>query len=107
MDLDFVKKRITELRMQKGVSEYKMSLDLGRSKGYVQGISSGRALPSVSEFFAICEYFGITPQEFFDESAAHPIHLEALSSLARQLSSEDLELLCQIAERLKRNHDKT
>ena len=74
MDSDFVKKRITELRMQKGISEYKMSLDLGRSKGYVQGISSGRAMPSLSEFFAICEYFGITPQEFFDESSAHPIH---------------------------------
>ena len=52
--IDFIRNRITELRMQKDVSEYKMSRALGHSKGYIQGISSGRSLPSLPEFLDIC-----------------------------------------------------
>ena len=29
MDIEFIRERITQLRLQKGVSEYKMSYDLG------------------------------------------------------------------------------
>lgn len=42
----FIKNRITELRCQKGISEYTLSLAIGRSQGYIQSISSGRILPS-------------------------------------------------------------
>ena len=66
MELDYIRQKITDLRIKKGVSEYKMSLDLGHSKSYVQSISSGRALPSLQEFIAICDYFKITPLQFFD-----------------------------------------
>ncbi len=64
MDESFIRNRITELRMQNGVSEYKMSLDMGHSKSYIQSISSGKALPSLSEFLYICEYLHVTPKEF-------------------------------------------
>ena len=66
MDTTFIRDRITELRLQKGVSEYKMSMDLGHSKSYIQSISSGKSLPSLSEFLYICEYFDISPNAFFD-----------------------------------------
>ena len=45
MDEQFVRDRITLLRLRKGVSEYKMSYDLGHSRGYVHNISSGKATP--------------------------------------------------------------
>ena len=32
---DFVRNRISQLRISKGVSEYKMSYDLGHSRGYI------------------------------------------------------------------------
>ena len=54
---DFVRNRITELRLKKGVSEYQMSYDLGHSRGYVYNISSGKSLPPLSELFAICDYY--------------------------------------------------
>ena len=41
MNEDFVRERITALRLKKGVSEYQMSYDLGHSRGYVYNISSG------------------------------------------------------------------
>lgn len=69
---DFVRNRITQLRLQKGVSEYQMSYDLGHSRGYIYNISSGKSLPPLSELFAICDYFGITPAEFFDDSITNP-----------------------------------
>ena len=49
MELDFIRQRITELRLKKGVSEYKMSLDLGHSRSYIQHIVCGRSLPSIQE----------------------------------------------------------
>ena len=62
----FIKNRVTELRYQKGISEYTLSLAIGRSQGYIQSISSGRILPSMNTFLDICKYFDITPSEFFD-----------------------------------------
>ena len=65
MDTAFIRERITQLRLQKGVSEYKMSLDLGQNRSYVQGISSGKVLPSMGMFLEICAYLGVTREEFF------------------------------------------
>lgn len=69
---NFVRERITQLRLHKGVSEYQMSYDLGHSRGYINNISSGKALPSMAEFFSICEYFEITPSEFFNTEIENP-----------------------------------
>lgn len=100
MNAEFVRERITQLRLQKGVSEYKMSYDLGRSRGYINNISSGKTLPSMTEFFSICDYFGITPVEFFSVQVANPkLMNEALCKL-EQLNEEDLELTLRNIERL-------
>lgn len=32
-NVDFIRERITQLRMQKNVSEYQMSMELGQNKG--------------------------------------------------------------------------
>lgn len=102
MENKFVRDRISTLRMQKGVSEYKMSLDLGHSKSYIQSISAGNALPSMSEFLYICDYLNVTPQQFFDEGLQQPRLVEELSQEIRCLPEEDLQLLIQFAKRL--NH---
>ena len=58
--------RLTQLRLSKGVSARDMSLTLGQSESYLNRIESKKMLPSMSVFFYICDYFGITPKEFFD-----------------------------------------
>ena len=60
-----VRMRITQLRQRQHISEHKMSLDLGKSGSYMRNISTGKALPSMHEFLRICDYLGVTPQEFF------------------------------------------
>lgn len=102
MDESFIRNRITELRLKKNVSEYKMSMELGQSKSYVQGISSGKALPSMSQFLNICDYFEIEPMQFFDTEQLYPqlIH-KALNGMKR-MNEEDLMLVISFINRLNR-----
>lgn len=101
MDEQFIRDRISYLRQQKGVSEYKMSMDLGHSKGYIQGISSGRALPSMSEFLYICEYLGVTPQQFFDDSQSYPALVHDLLTYVRDMKPENIAILVDVAKRFE------
>lgn len=100
MTAEFVRNRITQLRLQKGVSEYKMSYDLGHSRGYINNISSGKSLPSMVEFFAICEYFNITPVEFFNANVSDPNLMRNTINGLEQLDTDDLDLIQRTVERL-------
>ena len=97
---EFVKERITQLRLKKGVSEYQMSYDLGHSRGYVYNISSGKALPPLKEFFAICDYFGITPAEFFNENIENPDTTHLITENIGKLNEEDAHLVLEIINRM-------
>ncbi len=99
MNESFVRNRITQLRINKGVSEYQMSYDLGHSRGYIYNISSGKALPPLKEFFAICDYFGVTPMEFFDEETERPELIDKAITGMKQLSKNDLLIVMEIIHR--------
>lgn len=100
MDLQFIRERISILRTKKNVSEYRMSTDLGHSKSYIQNISSGRAMPSMSEFLYICEYLGVTPKEFFDDTVDEPQLVRELYTVTQNMSEDNLKALINLAERL-------
>ena len=102
MNDTFIRNRITELRLKKGVSEYRMSTDLGHSKSYIQSITSGRALPSLMEFLYICEYFGITPRDFFDEGLKYPALLKEAIDGLKALSEDDIALTLSNINRLRK-----
>jgi len=92
--------RITDLRKKKGVSEYKMSLDMGKNKGYIQSIVSGRTLPSMSEFFAMCEYLGVKPNDFFDVDIENPAILDEAFEKIRNLNEDGLRAIMGLADML-------
>ena len=97
---EFIRNRITQLRMKKGVSEYKMSLDLGHSGSYVKSISSGRSLPPLKEFLYICEYLDISPRDFFDEGVDNPILIQKALDGMRNMKDKDLLTLLGLIDRL-------
>ena len=100
MDKKYVADRITELRIKKNVSEYQMSLDLGKNKSYIQNISSGRSMPSMSQFYEICQYFNITPCQFFDELLHNlPLYQKACD-LLKQLDEDDMMTIIPLLKRL-------
>lgn len=88
---EFVRNRITELRIQKNVSEHRMSLDLDKSGSYIRGITSGAALPSLKEFFNIMDYFEMTPAAFFAPLEDDGSRYHRLCERMRRLDSEYLE----------------
>ena len=77
-----------------------MSYDLGHSRGYINNISSGKTLPSMTEFLAICDYFGITPVEFFDTKTSNPKLSQSILSAIEQLDEDDLQLTLTNIKRL-------
>lgn len=101
-DPNFIKERITQLRLEKGVSEYQMSYDLGHSRSYIYNISSGRSLPPMVEFLQICDYFNLTPAQFFDTSSNNSALLETTINELSKLDDDDLLLILNIIRRLER-----
>ena len=98
--IDFFYKRITELRMKKGVSARDMSLSLGQSESYINKIENRRTLPSFSGFVYICEYLGVTPQEFFDTNDIHPTQSKEIATEIKKLPSEYADHILQIIKGL-------
>lgn len=84
-------KRITELRLQKGVSARDMSLSLGQSESYINKIENKRAMPSMTGFFYICEYLGVSPQEFFNIESSAPEKEKELFKTFNKLTAQQME----------------
>lgn len=88
---DFIRTRITELRLQKGVSEHRMSLDLDKSGSYIRGITNGLSLPSVRELLRIMVYFNVTPTDFFQPLQPKDSKLDRLFGRLRNLDDTELD----------------
>jgi len=88
---EFTQERIANLRMQKGCSARDMSLSLGQNDTYINKIENKKTLPSLSGLFYICEYLGITPQEFFDEGNPCPEKLREIVEDMKRLDEKALQ----------------
>lgn len=98
---DFIK-RLSDLRMSKGVSARDMSLSIGQAASYINNIENGMSFPSMTGFFYICDYLGISPKEFFDTELVSPTKSHELAEASRGLSEEQMNHLIAIARDLKR-----
>ena len=95
-------KRLVELRVNKGASARDMSLSIGQSAGYINNIENGVNYPSMTVFFYICDYFDISPKEFFDTDTTNPTKANELLDAAKGLSNDQLDNLIAIAKGLKK-----
>lgn len=95
-------KRLAQLRINKGVSARDMSLSIGQSPNYINGIEGGKNYPSMETFFYICDYFGITPKEFFDIESTNPSKAAELMDVIKSLSNERLDLLIELGKAIKK-----
>ena len=104
MDEQYIKQRIAKLRTEKGISAREMSLQLGQSTGYINSIENNVNLPSMTAFFYICDYFGITPSEFFDETLKYPVQYKNIIGELNHLSPDDCELILNLLKSMNRYH---
>ena len=77
-----------------------MSLSMGQNPNYINHIETGRTLPSLTGFFYICEYLGVTPAEFFDEENKNPRKLDEIMRDLRRLSPAQLETVAALVREL-------
>ena len=91
--LNWFPSRLAELRIQRGVSARDMSLSLGQSESYINKIENKRTLPSMAGFIYICEYLGITPQEFFNFGEETSNGMNALVDQLKQFDAEQINAL--------------
>ena len=95
---EWFSERLTQLRLEKGVSARDMSLSLGQSESYINKIENRRTMPSMVGFFYICEYLNIEPQDFFNTKITSPSKTTELMQLLGRLSSEKTEHILQIVK---------
>ena len=99
---DFLCKRMAQLRMAKGISARDMSLSLGQAAGYINSIENKNSLPSITIFYYICEYFNISPKDFFDVDSAAPEKLNELIADMKSLTPEQLDNISRIVKDIKK-----
>lgn len=97
-------KRLAELRTRKGVSARDMSLSIGQNPGYIRAIESGTAFPAMSNFFYICEYLNVTPQEFFDFDEEPSDGINALVEQLRRFDEDQIKALTAFIRTIVKNN---
>ena len=101
MQIEDIAKRITELRMKKGVSARDMSLSIGMGPAYINNVENGKSMISIEVLFYICEYFQITPAEFFDEDCKEPSKAYLVIQEVKKLNNEQLDVIQSMIEQMK------
>ena len=92
--------RLTQLRMEKGVSARDMSLSLGQSESYINKIENRRTMPSMTGFFYICEFLGIEPKDFFDNKTISPTKAAEIMQAIGKLSADKADHILQVIKDL-------
>ena len=98
---EFFVERLTSLRNQKKVSAREMSLALGQKNNYINNIENKKSLPAMQSFFYICEYFQITPQEFFDKRNPAPGKINQISAEIKNLDELQLDTVMAVVKGLQ------
>ena len=103
---NFIATRLYQLRNQKDVSAREMSLAIGQHKGYITQIENGQSDPSIQGLYYICEYFGITPEEYFAEDNRNPEKIRRIVDKLKRLSDNQLNTVDDIvsAFEIKNEH---
>ena len=81
-----------------------MSLDIACSEGYINIIENQKIFPSMRNFFYICDYFQITPKQFFDDGNDYPRELENLIQSLKSLYYKQLSIIQDIINQMKKHN---
>ncbi|MBQ7935675.1 MAG: helix-turn-helix transcriptional regulator [Clostridia bacterium] len=94
-------KRLRQLRMEKGVSATTMSRALGMADSYIYNIEAAIAYPSMTQFFAICEYLDIAPGAFLQFESETTGKEEELLDAVCGFDNERMDKLIAFAKEMK------
>ena len=98
---NFIGRKLYKLRESRGLTFARLADNLSMSAGHLSDMENGKSLPSIPKLDSICEFYGITLSEFFNESDV-PVILDSdqenLISNTKGLNPEQLSLLNKFLE---------
>lgn len=94
-------KRINDLRKARGWTVYKLAEESMVAQSTISNMFTRKTLPSLYTLNQICEAFGITMSEFFDDSAPLSDETRVLS-LFRSLSEKDRKTVLALETHLRK-----
>ncbi len=103
---DKILNRITQLRMQKNITEKKISRDIGKTSTYLSSMNKNKSMPSLRTLISICDYLGVSLSEFFDfTNNPYPIKINEVRNELLKLSENELDTLLAFLKEV--NNSKT
>lgn len=96
MDKSFIKQRYAIIRNARKISARKLSFELGQSSEYINQIENGKNMPSIEGLLNFCDYFGITPSEFFDDNINYPLEYREIIKELNKLDKLELEQITSL-----------
>jgi transcriptional regulator with XRE-family HTH domain len=101
---DFIGNRILQLCQRKDITVKALSKAIGKSNSYISNVVTNEIKIPAYAVQDICDYFGITMHEFFDESIIAPDLLKTAVDLLLDMEDRDLDALYVLIERMPK-HD--
>lgn len=83
------------------MSAREVSLSIGQNGSYINRIENKLAFPSMQSFFYICEYFQITPKDFFDETNHNPEKINTITNELKNLDDTQLDTVFAVVKGLR------
>lgn len=88
--------RLLQLLEHNNLSARHLSISLGFNEGYINRIINRKTYPNIVIFFEICDFFRITPKEFFDYDNESPDTTRQLLEALTKIDKETLVHLTAI-----------
>lgn len=96
MESKFIGNRIAVLCKEREISEREVSLSIGKNPSYINYITNHKIYPTMESFFDICDYFKITPFEFFNNEINEPLKSKEIYDEIKRISNNDLDTCLKI-----------
>jgi hypothetical protein len=88
-----IKTRIEQLLYENELSMRKLSISIGKNDDYIKKVLSGVITPPLPVLIDICNHFGITFIDLVSTEVDHPVEVQRLYALVKDMPREKLEAL--------------
>lgn len=92
--------RLSGLRQAKNITARDMSISLGQSHNFINNIESGKNFPTMLNFFYICEFLGVSAQEFFNFNNANSLAMPEVIRNLEKLNKEQFDNIASVIKDL-------
>ena len=97
VDDKFIRARVLNLIAARNLSDRATSLSLGLNENYINKYRKGDPVyPSVDVLLNICEFFKITPAEFFEPALDDPISARAVYEELKRIGNDRIEQILKL-----------